>query len=55
MRSAAVQYFGDVAMFVLEKNIVSYKAAGLSDQGGYQYGGEQVELYMLPRPVLMDR
>ena len=54
MKYSDGQYFGDVAMFVLEKNIVSYRAAGLTDQGGYQYGGEQVELYMLPRPVLMD-
>lgn len=54
MKYSAGQYFGDVAMFILEKNIVSYKATGVANPSADQITAPKCELYMLPRYVLLQ-
>ena len=54
MKYSAGQYFGDVAMFILERNIVSYKATGVATPAADQKTAPKCELYMLPRYVLLQ-
>ena len=54
MKYSAGQYFGDVAMFILENNIVSYRATGVGRMSASQTTASKCELYMLPRYVLLQ-
>ena len=54
MKYSAGQYFGDVAMFILEKNIVSYRATGVGRISASLKTAPKCELYMLPRYVLLQ-
>ena len=54
MKYSAGQYFGDVAMFILEKNIVSYKVTEVGKTQTGQTTASKCELYMLPRYVLLQ-
>ena len=54
MKYSKGQYFGDVAMFILEKNIVSYKATEVEWSSESQLTAPKCELYMLPRHTLLQ-
>lgn len=54
MKYSTGQYFGDVAMFILEKNIVSYIATKVGATSATQTTAPKCELYMLPRYVLLQ-
>ena len=54
MKYSPGHYFGDVAMFILEKNIVSFKATKVARTNSQSKVDGQCELYMLPRHILLN-
>ena len=54
MKYSPGHYFGDVAMFILEKNIVSFKVTKVARQNQHDKTNSLCELYMLPRDILLN-